>query len=128
MRKITQLTVFMENAPGTLASVARALGGVGVNIVDFSAVTVGAAGCVQLIPDDVAKAKDALQKAGFPCIEQNVLYAEVGNAPGTLATLAEKLAAQNINVHSAYATTMLGDKSTSVVLAVSDIEAAAAIV
>lgn len=128
MPKITQLTVFVENAPGTLAGVARALGRTGVNIVDFSAVTVGAAGCVQLIVDDVAKARDALQKAGYPCAEQNVLYAEVENAPGTLATLAEKLAAQNVNVHSAYATTMLGDKSTSVVLAVSDIDAAAAVV
>jgi len=127
MQKITQLTVSVENRPGTLARVAKALGDAGVNILDFQTGTMGAAGFVQLVADDVAKAKDALARESLPYSEQPVLYAEVGNTPGTLAALAEALAAKNINIHSGYATTMLGDRTTSVVLAVSDVDAAAAV-
>jgi hypothetical protein len=127
MPKVTQLTVFLENRPGTLAMVATTLGDAGVNIVDFLAGAVGEAGYVQMIVDDVAKAKDALGHGGFICAEQPVLYAEVGNTPGALGALIRKLADRNINVRSAYATTMLGDTSTSVILAVSDLEAALAL-
>ena len=127
MTKVTQLTVFVENAPGTLANVAKTLGDAGANILDFVTGTMGAAGYVQVIVDDVAKAKDALTRANCVYSEQTVLFAEVKNVPGTLAALAAKLAAQKINIHSGYATTMLGDAGTSVVLAVSDVDAAAAI-
>jgi hypothetical protein len=127
MPKATQLTVFVENRPGTLANVATALGNAGVNILDFLTGTMGAAGYVQVVVDDVGKAKDALQRGGFTCTEQAVLYAEVENTPGTLAALASKLAAKNINIELGYATTMIGDRTTSVILAVSDVEAAATI-
>jgi hypothetical protein len=124
MPKVTQLTVFLENRPGTLATLATMLGDSGVNIVDFLAGAVGAAGYVQLVVDDVAKAKDAFGRAGCIYAEQSVLYAEVANTPGALGALIRKLADRNINVRSAYATTMLGDRSTSVILAVSDLDAA----
>jgi hypothetical protein len=125
--KVTQLTVLINNSPGTLANVASTLGNAGVNILDFVGGTTGAAGYVQLIPDDVGKAKAALERGGFACSEQAVIYVEVENTPGALAALAAKLAAKNINVHSGYATTMIGDKGTSVILAVSDVDAAASI-
>lgn len=127
MPKVTQLTVFVENRPGTVANVATALGNTGVNILHFLTGTMGAAGYVQVVVDDVGKAKDALQRGGFTCTEQTVLYVEVENTPGTLAALASKLAAKNINIESGYATTMIGDRTTSVILAVSDVEAAATI-
>jgi hypothetical protein len=127
MTKVTQLTVFVENMPGTLANVAKTLGEAGVNILDFLTGTIGIAGYVQLVVDDVGKAKDALRRGGYAFTEQTVLYAEVQNVPGTLAALAAKLAAQKINIHSGYATTMLGDASTSVILAVSDVDAGAAV-
>jgi hypothetical protein len=124
MQRVTQLTVFLENQPGTLAQVAKALAEANINILDFVSGTMGAAGYIQMIVDDVAKAKDVLTRIGSPYSEQPVLYAEVDNTPGSLAALAGKLAAKNINIHSGYATTMLGDEKTSIVLAVSDTQAA----
>lgn len=127
MPKVTQLTVLIDNRPGTLANVATALANAGVNVLDFNGGALGAAGYVQLIVDDVSKAKDALQRAGQTCTEQSVLYAELENKPGSLAALAGKLAAKNVNVLSGYATTMLGDRTTGVILSVSDLDAAEAI-
>jgi hypothetical protein len=127
MSKVTQLTVIVENRPGTLASVATALGNEGINILDFLTGTMGPAGYVQVIVDDVSKAKDVLGREGFACTEQTVLYAELENAPGSLAALAGKLSERNININSGYATTMLGDQATGVILAVSDVDAAVAV-
>jgi hypothetical protein len=124
MSRVTQLTVFVENRPGTLASVATALGNAGINILDFQTGTMGAAGYVQVIVDDVSGARAALQREGFVWTEQAVLYAELENVPGSLAALAAKLAAKNINIHSGYLTTMLSDTVSGVILAVSDIDAA----
>jgi hypothetical protein len=127
MSKVTQLTVFVENRPGTLASVATALGNAGINILDFLTGTIGAAGYVQVIVNDASGAKAALQREGFVYTEQPALYAELENVPGSLAALAGKLAAKNINIHSGYQTTMLGDRVSGVILAVSDIDAAVTI-
>jgi hypothetical protein len=53
---------------------------------------------VQLVVDDVKKAEDALEDAGFSYSEQDVLHIEVPNKPGALGEIARKLAAKNINI------------------------------
>lgn len=127
MPKVTQLTVLVENRPGTVAKVTTALSAAEINILDFLTGTMGATGFIQLVVSDVGKAKDVLQREGYACTEQSVLYAELKNAPGSLAALAGKLAEKNINIESGYSTTMLGDATTAVILAVSDVDAAVAI-
>jgi hypothetical protein len=123
--KVKQLTVSLENRPGTLASVANALGSAKVNILAFLTGTAGAEGYVQLVVDDVNKAKDALENGRFSYAEQEVIHVEVSNKPGALGELAAKLAAKNINITSGYATTAKASKKTNVILGVSDLDEAA---
>lgn len=124
MPKATQLTVSIQNQPGTLASVASVLASSGANIVAFLTGTVGAAGYVQFVADDVERAKKALEGEGISYTEQAVLQADVPNRPGALAEFAGKLAAKGINITSGYATVAGGATSGSVVLSVSDLDAA----
>jgi hypothetical protein len=125
MPKAKQLTVSIENRPGTLASVADALGHAKVNILAFLSGASGAEGYVQLVVDDVNKAEDALEDGGFSYSVQDVLHIEVPNKPGALGGLARKLAANNIHITSGYATTVKASKKASVVLGVSDLDEAA---
>jgi hypothetical protein len=125
MPKVKQLTVPCENRPGALANVARVLGDAKVNILACQVTTLGAEGSVQLIVDNVNKAKKALEAAGLIYTEAEVLQIELRNVPGALASFAGKLAAKDINITSGYQTAAKGSKKASLVLAVSDLDRAA---
>ena len=121
MAKAKQLTVSCENRPGTLAHLARVLGDAKVNILGFQATTSGEGGSVQLVVDNVNRAKSTLQREGFSFTEQDVLQVELRNVPGALGSFAGKLAAKNINITAGYQTAAKGSRKASVVLAVSDL-------
>lgn len=124
MPKVKQLTVSIENRPGTLASVGNALGQARVNILAFLSGASGSEGYVQLLVDNVKKAESALEDAGFSYSEQDVLHLEIPNKPGALGEIARKLAVNNINITSGYATSVKASKKATVVLGVSDLDAA----
>ncbi len=127
MPKAKQLSVPIENRPGTLANVARVLGDARVNILAFLTSSSGAEGSVQVVVDNVNKAKKALDGAGLSYTEADVLHLELPNVPGVLGKFAGKLAAKDINITSGYQTAVKGSKKAGVVLTVSDLEKAARI-
>jgi hypothetical protein len=125
MPKAKQLSVRVENRPGTLAHVARVLGDAKVNILGFLTSTLGAEGSVKVVVDNVNKATKALEGAGLAYTESDVLHVELPNLPGALGSFAGKLAAKEVNITSGYQTTVKGSRKASVVLAVSDLDTAA---
>ncbi len=125
MSKAKQLSVSVENRPGTLAHVARVLGDAKVNILAFLTTSSGEEGAVHLVVDKMNKAKKVLDSAGLSYSEADVLHVELSNVPGALGKFAEKLAAKEINITSGYQTTVKGSRKASVVFAVSDLEKAA---
>jgi hypothetical protein len=127
MPKTKQLTISAEDRPGTLARIAKILGDSQVDIVAMNCATFGVHGAIQVVVDDVEKAKETLDRLRLPYTEQDVLYLELQNVPGCLGELAGKLAAQKINVTAGYATAVKGAGRASVVLRVSDLEKAAQI-
>jgi len=124
MGKVKLLTVPCENRPGTLAHIARVLGNAKVNILGCLTTTSGAEGSVQLVVDNVPKAKKALESAGLPHTEAEVPQVELPNVPGALGSFAGKLAAKEINITAGYQTAVKGSRKAGVVLAVSDLEKA----
>lgn len=98
MPKTAQLTVSVENRPGTLAHVARVLGDARVDIRALLTTSAGSAGSVHVVVDNVNRAKKALDHEGLPYTEQTVLRVELSNKPGALGFFAGKLAAKGINV------------------------------
>ena len=127
MPKTKQLSVSVENRPGTLARVANVLGDAKVNILAFLTTAANGGGTVQAVVDNVNKAKKALDSAVLSYTESDVLYVELRNATGSLGKFAGKLAANEINITSGYATATKGSRKASLVLAVSDLEKAARI-
>jgi len=89
MPKVKELTVLCENRPGTLAQVAKVLGDAKVNILSFLTTTSGTQGSVQVVVDNVNKARKALEGAALSYSEADVLHAELPNVPGALQALQE---------------------------------------
>ncbi len=82
---------------------------------------------MQVVVDNVNKAKKALEKASLSYTEADVLHVELPNLPGALGSFAGKLAAKEINITAGYATTVKGSRKATVVFAVSDLDKAARI-
>ena len=96
---VKQLTVFLENSPGRLARLTRALGDAEVNMrvadtADF--------GVVRIICDRPEVAKDALENAGFSVSVTDVIAVAIPDRPGGLADTLEVLGAEDLNVEYAY--------------------------
>ena len=79
MAKVKQLTVSLENRPGTLAQMAKVLADAKVNVTALLNSTSGAQGSAQVVVGNVNKAKKALGAAGLSYTE------------GTLEQIPEKL-------------------------------------
>jgi hypothetical protein len=120
MAKVRQLTVAVENQPGSLAQVAKTLADAKVNIVALLGSTAGAQGSVQMVVDDLNKAKKALTGAGLSFTEGTLEQFELANKPGALAELAGRLAKKGINIDSAYATMPKGATKAVVLFATSE--------
>ncbi len=104
MPKVKQLTIALENRPGALAQVTEILADAKVNIVALLGSASGGQGSVQVVVDDLAKAKKALQQAGKRYAEGILEKFELNNKPGALAELAAKLAKRGLNIEAAYGT------------------------
>ncbi len=119
MAKVKQLTVALENRPGTLAHVAKVLADAKVNVLALLGSTADAQGSVQVVVDNVNKAKKALGGAGLSYTEGTLEQFELANKPGALARLLGKLAKKGINIDCAYATAHKSVKKAVVVLGTS---------
>ena len=119
MAKVKQLTVSLENRPGTLAHMGKVLADAKVNITALLNSTSGAQGTAQVVVDNVNRAKKALSGVGLSYTEGTLEQIELANKPGALAELAGKLAKKGINIDCAYATMPKGAKKAVVVLALS---------
>jgi hypothetical protein len=128
MPRITQITVTLQNRPGTLAQLCSTLRDAGVNISAVVASEIRGKGKVRLLVDSPDKAKDALKAAKIRFSEEEAIAIELDNRPGALGEVAEKLAQAKINIKYAYATTSEGSTKATVILAVPDVAKALGVI
>jgi hypothetical protein len=99
---VMQLTVFLENSPGRLAGLTRALGDAGVNMRALMVADTAEFGVVRIICDRPETARHALEGAGFSVSVTDVLAVEVPERPGGLADVLEVIGSAGANVEYAY--------------------------
>ena len=104
------LTVSVEDRPGTLADIGEALGGAGINIEGFCGLGVEGRGIIHVLVEDAAAARKALEGAGIKVEgESDAIVMDVSgpdaDRPGTLGRMARGLANAGVNVKVAYLAT-----------------------
>lgn len=97
-----QLSVFLENRPGVLAEVCKALVEKNVNIIGFSVSDTVDYAVVRLVVDDATTAMHVLGEGGALVVETDVLALKMENSPGALQKVAERLAHAQVNIEYAY--------------------------
>ena len=97
-----QISVFLENKPGTLKKLTSVLASHKVNIRALSLADTKDFGIVRMLVSDSGKAFDALKEAGYMVHTDAVVAAEIGDAPGSLDRLLQEVTDGNINVDYLY--------------------------
>ena len=103
--QIHQIAIFLENKPGYLSSICRALAEAQINIVTLSIADTQQYGLLRLIVEDWRAAVDSLHKAGFLCNVTAVVAVEVADRPGGLSELLEAISTAGVNIEYMYAFT-----------------------
>ncbi len=100
------LTVILEDRPGTLADVSEALGKAGINIDGFCGFPSEGKGVLHILIEDVATAKRELQEAGLEVRgEREVLVLEIEDRPGVLGDITRRIAKAGVNIDLVYLAT-----------------------
>lgn len=103
---IQQLSIFLENKPGSLSQPCRALAAAGIDIVTLTLADTEKFGILRLIVRDAEKARAAVEKAGCVVRVSDVLAVEIPDRPGGLASVLAVLDPAAINIAYMYAFTL----------------------
>jgi hypothetical protein len=120
MQITKQLALFLDNRPGTLASVAEALAGAKINIYAIATSDTVDHTVIRLVVSDYRKALHVFEEHGTLVVDDDVVMFEGGNKPGELAQVAHKLADAKINIEYCYSATPPGAKKGLLILRVSN--------
>ncbi len=100
------LTVILEDRPGTLADMGEALGKAGINIEGCCGFPSEGKGVIHILVEDVAAARRELQQAGLEVRdERQVLILKVEDRPGVFGDVTRRLAKAGVNIDLIYLAT-----------------------
>ena len=115
-----EISIFIENRPGTLSSVIDTLREAQVNMIALSMSEGQDAGYVRIIADRVPAAVKALEGARHLLRVRDVVLIEVANQPGGMAAAIDRWARAGINIDYAYSATGAGADHSLIVAKVPD--------
>jgi hypothetical protein len=122
-----ELTIRMENRPGSLGKVCRELADSDVDITAFQSIPAERTILVCIVVDKPEAAKTVLDREGITFTEVEVVQAGLQYGPGELARVASKLGEANININYAYSGVEPGTRAPLVIFGVTDVGRAATI-
>ena len=121
---VKQLSVFLENRPGTLANLAEILANAKVDLKAMTLADTKDFGIARMIVDDTEKALVALTSAGQTAKVREVCGFKVPDEVGGLARVLKLFAAKGISVEYMYAIITSDAETAHIVARVDDNEAA----
>jgi hypothetical protein len=119
-----QFSVFMVNKPGVLARVLGEFAEAKINITAMTMMDSAEHGVMRVVFASPEKAERILKTLNMPFNETSVLCITLTNQSGALATVAEKLSKNHINISYAYCTAGAKGGRTTGILKVADVQKA----
>jgi len=122
MRVEKQLSIFLDNKPGSLAATCRDLATHDINIEAITIANLVDHAVVRMIVSDPRAATHLLGEAGSLVIVHEVLAVELPDQPGSIESLARKLSRARINIDYMYGSSRAAGRGPATVfLRVSDL-------
>lgn len=101
--KLPQLSVFLENRPGSLMEPLKVLAAANINLVSISLADTEQFGILRLVLKDWEFAKSVLERDGWVVNVSDVVAVDVDDQPGALVHMLGILAEADINIEYMYA-------------------------
>lgn len=120
MEIVKQLSVFLENKPGTLAALCDALAEEKINIYALTISDTVDHAVVRMVVSDTRRALNMIEERGTLVVENKVLMIENSNKPGSLSAIARKLSKAKVNIEYAYLATAPSEKRGLLIVRASD--------
>ena len=124
MHIATQLSIFLENRPGTLAEICRTLAKAKINIIAMTTSDAIDHAVDRLVLSEPKKAVRLFEERGVLVIETQVLVIEGSNLPGGLSQIAQSLGDARINIEYLYFATPPSSRSGVIILKCSNVKKA----
>ena len=121
---IKQLSVFVENKPGSLMEVTSKLTEAHINIRAISTFDTPEFGIMRLVVDEPERAKESLTSKGFVTRVNDVIGVELEDKKGNLNQMLKILADGKINVNYIYSFVIREDKAPVMIFHTDDFELA----
>ncbi|MBO4375434.1 MAG: amino acid-binding protein [Lachnospiraceae bacterium] len=118
---IKQLSIFLENRPGSLDEALAILKGAGINISALSLADTSEFGLLRLIVDDPEKARTAIRQAGYTSSVNDVVSVELKQEVGYLSGIIKTISEAGINVEYMYASSS-SSSGASMIIKTDDLE------
>jgi hypothetical protein len=112
--KLKQISISIENSPGRLYEITRALGDAGINLRALNLVDSGDFGMLRLLVSDLAKTRRIMMENHMPARVDDVVAVEIEDKPGRLSEVLKPLMDARINVMYMYA--FIGMSSNNAVM------------
>jgi len=112
--KLKQISISIENSPGRLYEITRALGEAGINLRALNLVDSGDFGMLRLLVSDLAKTRRIMMENHMPARVDDVVAVEIADKPGRLSEVLKPLMDARINVIYMYA--FIGMSSNNAVM------------
>jgi hypothetical protein len=122
--KVKQISVFLENKSGRLATVTKVLGENGINIRALSIADTTDFGILRLIVNDPDRASQVLKTNDFTISETEIIAVKISDQPGGLARVLKVLDDISINIEYMYAFVGRSGADAVVVFRVEEIDRA----
>ncbi len=104
--KVKQLSLFLENKPGSLSRPVKLLAKAKLNILTLSIADTAQFGILRLVVRDWERAKRLLEHEGFVVKVSDMVAIEVADEPGGLADILETLEKTGVNLEYMYGFTL----------------------
>lgn len=121
---VKQISVFIQNKTGGLATVTDVLAKANVNIRALSLAEASEFGILRLIVDDVYEAGNALKEAGHIYSVTDVIAVAGDDNPGSIAKIIAALSEKDIDLDYAYAFFAKKENLAYMIVSVRDTSAA----
>ncbi len=121
---VKQISVLLDNAPGTLARLSNILDNEDITTKAMLAASVEQQSTVRLVVNDPDRAAAVLGSFGFNFEVSPVLAAEVPLHPGGMNAILKCLSVADVNIHYLYTTINRLGRETIVILGVDDLDEA----
>ena len=126
MPSTKEFSVLMDDRPGTLGKVCRALADRGVNILALQSFPIGGTSVARFIVDNPTTAKTVLDSELLTHTEAEVVQVKLPNRPGEIARAASRLGEANININYVYCGLEQGTNAPLVIFGVAEVSRAVA--